>query len=105
VGVFLVVAVPSNVSCIGIMCGYFCELFRDGCHVLRSGTSLVIVMKLALKELSHAACWKPKATDTHSEYVILIAFPPRQWLHERAPMLRCRYEGHLERKERFAIKK
>jgi hypothetical protein len=21
------------------------------------------------------ACWIPKATDTHSEYVILIAFP------------------------------
>jgi hypothetical protein len=28
------------------------------------------------------ACWMPKATDTHSEYVILIAFPLQQWLHE-----------------------
>ena len=27
------------------------------------------------------ACCIPKATDTHSEYVILIAFPTRQWLH------------------------
>jgi len=27
------------------------------------------------------ACWIPKAIDTHSEYVILIAFP-MQWLHE-----------------------
>jgi hypothetical protein len=25
-----------------------------------------------------------KATDTHSEYVILIAFPRQQWLRERA---------------------
>jgi hypothetical protein len=33
-------------------------------------------------------CWIPKATDTHSEYVILVAFPPQQWLHDRAPMLR-----------------
>ena len=32
------------------------------------------------------ACWISKATDTHSEYVILIAFPRLQWLHERAWM-------------------
>jgi len=28
-----------------------------------------------------------KGTDTHSEYVILIAFPLQQWLHERASTL------------------
>ena len=32
-------------------------------------------------------CWIPKATDTHAEYVKLIAFPLQQWLHERASML------------------
>ena len=26
----------------------------------------------------------PKATNTHSEYVIVIAFPKEQWLHGRA---------------------
>jgi hypothetical protein len=26
------------------------------------------------------ACWVTMATDTHSEYVILIAFPLQQWL-------------------------
>ena len=31
-----------------------------------------------------------KATDTHSEYVILIFFPLHQWLRERAPGLRLR---------------
>jgi hypothetical protein len=25
------------------------------------------------------ACWLTKATDTHSEYVKLIAFPIQQW--------------------------
>jgi hypothetical protein len=30
------------------------------------------------------ACWIAKATDIHSEYVILIAFPQQQWLSERA---------------------
>jgi hypothetical protein len=29
-------------------------------------------------------CWIPKATDTHSEYVIRIAFPRQQYLRESA---------------------
>jgi hypothetical protein len=33
------------------------------------------------------ACWITKATDTHSEYVIHIAFPRQQWLRERLSML------------------
>ena len=33
------------------------------------------------------ACWIPKATDTHSQYVILIVFPWQQWLSERASMI------------------
>jgi hypothetical protein len=37
------------------------------------------------------ACWIPKATNTLSEYVILIAFPLQQRLHERASMLRYTY--------------
>jgi hypothetical protein len=36
-----------------------------------------------------------KATDTHSEYVILIAFPWRQWLRERASVLRYTYISRL----------
>jgi len=37
------------------------------------------------------ACWIPKAADRQSEYVILIAFPLQQWLHERATVLRYAY--------------
>jgi hypothetical protein len=37
------------------------------------------------------AWWVTKATDTHSEYVILIAFPRQQWLRERASMLGYTY--------------
>ena len=37
------------------------------------------------------ACWIPKATDTHSEHVILIAFLLQQWLHQRASMSRYAY--------------
>jgi hypothetical protein len=35
-----------------------------------------------------AACWVTKATDTHSERVIIIVFTHEQWLRERASMLR-----------------
>jgi hypothetical protein len=35
------------------------------------------------------ACWIPKATDTHSEYTIFIAFPQQQRLHQNT--LRLRY--------------
>jgi hypothetical protein len=34
------------------------------------------------------ACWIPKGTNTHSEYVKLIAFPLQEWLLERASVLR-----------------
>jgi hypothetical protein len=30
------------------------------------------------------ACWIHKATDTHSQYVIRIAFPLKNWMHECA---------------------
>jgi len=33
----------------------------------------------------------PKATNTHSEYVILIAFPLQHWLQERVSLLRYTY--------------
>jgi hypothetical protein len=37
------------------------------------------------------SCWIPKATDTHSEYVTLIALPLQQLLQERFSLLRCTY--------------
>jgi hypothetical protein len=41
------------------------------------------------------ARWIPKATFTHSEYVILIAFSPQQWFRERASLLRSTYIAYL----------
>jgi hypothetical protein len=42
--------------------------------------------------MTHAlACWITKATNTHSEHVILIVFPRQHWLHERATMPRYTY--------------
>jgi hypothetical protein len=34
------------------------------------------------------ACYIPKATNTHSEYVTLIDFLSQHWFHESASMLR-----------------
>jgi hypothetical protein len=45
------------------------------------------------------ACWIAKATDTHSQYVILIAFTRQQWLRERALMLRYTYIACLVSKD------
>jgi hypothetical protein len=45
----------------------------------------------------HFAGWIPKATNTHSEYVILTAFPLQQWLKGRASMLRYTYIGSIGR--------
>jgi len=36
-------------------------------------------------------CWIPKSTNTHSEYVILIAPKHQQWLHERSSLLHYKY--------------
>jgi len=41
------------------------------------------------------ACWIPKATNTNTEYVILIAFPLLQWLNERNSMSRYTYVTYL----------
>jgi hypothetical protein len=41
-------------------------------------------------------CWVPKAKNTHSQYVILIAFPLQQWLKERAAMLCYTYIACLD---------
>jgi hypothetical protein len=37
------------------------------------------------------ACWIPDATNTHSQYVILIAFPPQKLLHKRLSIFRYTY--------------
>jgi hypothetical protein len=34
------------------------------------------------------ACWIPKATNTHTMYVIVIAFSLKKWLHGPTSMLR-----------------
>ena len=37
------------------------------------------------------AFWIPKATNTHSQFVIHIAFPLQQWFHESVSVVRYMY--------------
>jgi hypothetical protein len=39
----------------------------------------------------HTACWIPKATNTSSEYIIIIVLSVQQWLHDHASELRYTY--------------
>ena len=41
--------------------------------------------------LMHIACCIQNSTHTHLEYVIIIALPQQQWLHERASVLHYTY--------------
>ena len=42
--------------------------------------------------MAHMHCMMDtKATNLHSEYIILIAFPLQQWLYARTSMLRYTY--------------
>ena len=44
-----------------------------------------------IKRRMRFECCIPRSTNTHSEYVIFIAFSLQQWLHERALMLPYTY--------------
>ena len=41
------------------------------------------------------ACWISKSTNTHSDYVIHIAFPLQAWLREHSTMLHFTYIASL----------
>ena len=50
-------------------------------NIVEHNRSQIIRWRMSL------ACWIPKATNTHSQYVILIAVPVQRQFHERPSML------------------
>jgi hypothetical protein len=54
---------------------------------IKYGTAVQAAYNNTIRRM-RIACWITKATNTDSEYVILIPFPQQQRLHERASMLR-----------------
>jgi hypothetical protein len=63
---------------------------RDGYEIMWAKTVQPGRPQLTIWRM-RTACRITKATNTHSEYVLLITFPLQQWLHERAPVLRYTY--------------
>jgi hypothetical protein len=57
----------------------------EKCHTVRQTEDDNIIRRM------RTAFWITKATNTQSEYVILIAFPQQQWLRERTSMLGYTY--------------
>ena len=45
--------------------------------------------------LMRLACWISKATDIHSEYVLIIVFHLQKWFRERVSILRYAYTASL----------
>jgi hypothetical protein len=50
-------------------------------NIVESGRPQMTVWRMRI------ACWITKATNTQSEYEILIAIPRQQWLHGRGSVL------------------
>ena len=67
------------------------NLFRKSC-CLRDNVENVVKARQATDDNTtgrmRIACWITKVTDTHAEYIILIAFPRQQWLGEGVSVLR-----------------
>ena len=69
------------------------KLFFKSCAIyetVRKNTAEPGRPQMTIRRM-RTACWTPRATNRHSEYVILIAFPLQQWLHKRAPVLSYTY--------------
>jgi hypothetical protein len=65
-----------------------CRLWKKcGKNIVEPGRSQMTIWRM------HIACWITTVISIHSECVILNAFPPQQWLRERATILNCSYSA------------
>ena len=65
--------------------------FRKSCRLWGNVEKYNVARQAAYDDIIRSmrfACWINKATNTHSEYVIIISFPLQQWLQERVSALR-----------------
>ena len=77
----------SDKSCKGTFDNFFFSLENCAVHeTLWRNTVEADRQQMAIRCMCFA-CWIPKATNTHSKYVILTAFPLKQLLHERVSAL------------------
>jgi hypothetical protein len=67
--------------------GALCEAMWKKQGTARQATDHNIIWRMRF------ACWITEATDTHSSFLIHVAFPQPKWLRERATMLRYTYRA------------
>jgi hypothetical protein len=67
---------------------------RAGCEITRKNIVEPGRPQMTIGRM-HIACWIPKATNTHSEYVTFTANPQQQWLNKRTSMPRYTYTVRL----------
>jgi hypothetical protein len=65
---------------------FFRKSYHLGHNVEKYGTARQTTDDNIIRRMRFA-CWITKATDTHSQYVILIGFPRKIWLRESATVL------------------
>jgi len=58
-------------------------------YILKPGRPQMTIWRMRI------ACWITKGTTIHSEYVTIVAFTLKQWLHERISVLRFTYISRL----------
>jgi len=62
--------------------------FRKSCRLWDNAAKYSRAGQATDENVVHVlACWIPKATNTHSEYAILVAFLEHQWLSEHTSLL------------------
>jgi hypothetical protein len=62
--------------------------FRKSCHIWDNVKKFVERCRPQMMiRCMRLAYWIPKAAKTHTQYVIMIAFPLQQWLHGRGSVL------------------
>jgi hypothetical protein len=81
------------------------NVFRKSCRLWDNVENFDTARQAAdysLIQRMRIVCWVPRATNTHSEYVMLLAFPSSQRLRERASELRYTYIVCLATRHRRA---
>jgi hypothetical protein len=83
--------VSDHISCLITIYRKSCRLWdnEEKCYTDGESTDTNVIRR------THFSCWIPKATNTHSEYIILIVFSRQQCLLERFSMLRYTYTACL----------
>ena len=81
--------IKPRILCSKTFCRKSCLLYDNVEKYRRAGQARMVKWSVRI------ACWIPKATNTHSQYLTLTAFPLQQWLHEGAWVLRYTYIGCL----------